>query len=324
MIHAEVEREQHARVAESLRLAAEARDGLNSEPETALLISWEALLTDRNEVTESTFRAAVDNSPAPTTVLRGPVAEGYSSSGFAGQAGLPWGLNRTGDLQVWEPDGAVHGRATLPKGEAVRSELEPAAAGVPGADALIAVHGRTVQLLSLDGETTFSLDLGPGAERTRKFGSNLEINGRGRCAILCRDVVFVVDGAREGALRLLTTVPVSGNLEEAFADRGHVNAPHKCRISPDGRQLLTQDLNSTIVWRDGRFSAYLRPPSGSFMDCASYRTISSPQERAQAAPTCGTAASPSSLRSPERAISGCSASRRTDAGSPRRRATAAS
>src|SRR4030095_6021120 len=61
----EQERQQALRVSESLRLATEARQSLSREPATALRVAWEAVLWDRNELSEAVFRETLARMPAP-------------------------------------------------------------------------------------------------------------------------------------------------------------------------------------------------------------------------------------------------------------------
>lgn len=66
---AEAAREKAQQVAESLRLASEAREATQTEPETAFLVAWEALLRDRNELTDAVFREALERLPASVKIL---------------------------------------------------------------------------------------------------------------------------------------------------------------------------------------------------------------------------------------------------------------
>jgi len=75
------ERQQALRVSESLRLAMEAREGHRTEPETALRVAWEAVLWDRNELSQTVYREALSRMPAPFQLLR---KESESARGVAG------------------------------------------------------------------------------------------------------------------------------------------------------------------------------------------------------------------------------------------------
>jgi WD40 repeat protein len=104
----ERERQRALRLSESLRLASEARAATAAEPQTALLVAWEALLRDHNELSEAVFREALERLPSPVRVLRScdspRVTLGFLSDGTI-YASAP----ELGTIELWDVSGASIG-----------------------------------------------------------------------------------------------------------------------------------------------------------------------------------------------------------------------
>ncbi len=88
-VHEEADRRAHEqqvrqalRVSESLRLATEARQAAAREPATALRVAWEAVLWDRNELSEGVFRETLARLPAPVRVIGESDRLGKGSFGY--------------------------------------------------------------------------------------------------------------------------------------------------------------------------------------------------------------------------------------------------
>jgi WD40 repeat protein/energy-coupling factor transporter ATP-binding protein EcfA2 len=152
----EREREQAVRISESLRLASEVRSASEVKPETALLVAWEALLWDRNELSEAVFRDALDRIPAPMPVLRPPQGGSTrrTSAGFVADGAAIFAVGADeGDAVVWDSDGTPLGSFAIPGSQ------KTAAAAVPGLRALMTYRDRLVRLHALDGQVISELAL---------------------------------------------------------------------------------------------------------------------------------------------------------------------
>ena len=128
----EREREQAVRISESLRLASEARTASQVEPETALLVAWEALLWDRNELSEAVFRDAQTGCPHLCR-CSGPTPGGFVAADH-GRLRSRWCgcLHRPtsmGDAVIWDTDGTLSGASPSP---APMTRRPPAFPGLRG------------------------------------------------------------------------------------------------------------------------------------------------------------------------------------------------
>ena len=97
---------QAQRVSESLRLAMEAQQAAVREPTTACRLAWEAVLWDRNELSEGVFRESLDRLPAPVKVIArsegGKLSAGYGDHGsFIFAASY-----EASSIATWRSDGA--------------------------------------------------------------------------------------------------------------------------------------------------------------------------------------------------------------------------
>ncbi|WP_255795354.1 WD40 repeat domain-containing protein [Mycobacteroides abscessus] len=100
------DREEAREAAESLRLASEARQIVAAEPAIALLVAWEALLRDQNELAELVFREALDLLPAVVEVIRPQDYAAYPNAISAGfvDAGTIFIANRRGEIKLGSID----------------------------------------------------------------------------------------------------------------------------------------------------------------------------------------------------------------------------
>jgi WD40 repeat protein/V8-like Glu-specific endopeptidase len=109
-------RQRALQVAESLRLASEARQAIAAEPEVAFLVAWEAVLRDRNELSEAVFRESLDSMPAI-------VQELYEADrtavfvGFADARTIFISEQRTGTLVIGNVDNFVPNALPIPGGD---------------------------------------------------------------------------------------------------------------------------------------------------------------------------------------------------------------
>lgn len=142
----EHQRQLAIRVSESLRLAMQARESLSAEPETALLVAFEGLLWDRNELTEAVFRDALDRMPAPVRVLRPP--GGMSRRVGCTVSGIIFSPEGDRQVRTWDRDG---------------QELEPLPISSTNGE-VTAMPNLDVLLSFADG-VFYAYDLGDGVSR---------------------------------------------------------------------------------------------------------------------------------------------------------------
>src|SRR5262249_39402980 len=153
---------QALRVSESLRLATEARQSVDREPETALRVAWEAALWDRNEMSEAVFRETLARMPAPVQSLyEGGELEtvGFGAQGSYVYAAGGSGYGRFSSrerpawIATWRDDGTRIGRFD------VAGDGNWNVAPAPSVRTLIVVRGGRLSLLDLGGRPLCEVDL---------------------------------------------------------------------------------------------------------------------------------------------------------------------
>jgi WD40 repeat protein len=144
---------QALRVSEALRLAMEARQAAVREPTTAFRLAWEAVLWDRNELSEGVFRESLDRLPAPVKVIAwsegGKLSAGYGADGSS----IFTAFYERSSIATWRFDGTPVGRFDVP------DEGPWAIATAPGRPALLVGRGGCLSLLDLEGRRLASLAL---------------------------------------------------------------------------------------------------------------------------------------------------------------------
>ena len=156
----EQQRQQALRVSESLRLSVEARQALGPEPETSLRVAWEAVLWDRNEVSETVFREALKRMPASVQLLCpgdssvGRMTMGYGTDGSfvytVSEHGTSWNQGR---VETWRSNGPRIGRFDL------SGTGRWAVAAAPDRQALLVGRDGRISLLDLTGRLLAAIAL---------------------------------------------------------------------------------------------------------------------------------------------------------------------
>lgn len=260
----EQERLQSLRVSESLRLASEAREASVQEPETAFLVAWEAVLWDRNEVSEAVFRETLNRLPASVMILRPGSGNLYISAGFAGNGMTLFAADtRNGAVSVWELDGRPLSRFV------VSGDGTMAIAALPGRSELITCRGQIARLHSVDGRILHELPLDPSPP---KASDGLAISVAADCTCLIHAhgkgwLIHVGEG-RDRLLRLMRSLDFvwlpsrTGEMPTEQDWDGPFHQPFSrildATIKQDGQMLLTQGSDSVRVWNtDGTLRAAL-------------------------------------------------------------------
>jgi WD40 repeat protein len=258
----EVERQRAVQVSESLRLASEAREAIRAEPETALLVAWEGLLWDRNELSETVFREAIRRLPAAVVVLR-PPRDGTSkwiSSGFAANGDAVFAVGvKDGIVESWRADDVAIGRFELPGGGGC------AAVAAPGLRALVTYRAGVVRLHALDGEVL-------GEEPLEGAPQDADPLWDGISFRTASDVCFLRCAHRGWLLRIeprLAGVRLVRAL--SFQAKGYDEMLHDpigrvlgSALDGSGQRMLTfaHDRTTRIWAADGSLQAVLSDPEG--------------------------------------------------------------
>ncbi len=128
----ELQRQQALRVSESLRLATEAREAVEREPATAMRVAWEAVLWDRNELSEAVFREALGCMSAPVKVVcrdaklwRRNLEYATDGSFFCIPSSADFTGTRGGWIETRHRNGDLIARFTLPDEGAWSAAIAP-------------------------------------------------------------------------------------------------------------------------------------------------------------------------------------------------------
>jgi WD40 repeat protein len=262
----ERERQQAVRVSESLRLASEARESSDVEPEIALLVAWESLLWDRNEVSEAIFRDTLSRMPSPVVILRRPREDfPFPSTGFVGSGNVVFAASLgNGDIDVWDARGIGIGHYSIPGSGPF------AAAAVPGHTALVTYRERVVRLHALNMQVLHQLALTSGLKDKWPRDIDLQIEKDGTCLLHHEGQawVFVVERDRN-QLRFIRPLlfkvekyrsqsDLDGPLHDPFAN------VFRASLDPSGKRVLTEGSDSARVWDiEGNLQAVLKDSEGS-------------------------------------------------------------
>lgn len=159
----EQQRQQAIRVSESLRLATEARQSADREPETAMRVAWEAALWDRNEMSDSVFRETVAQMPAPVLRLHEGGRHDLEKIGCGSDGAQSWFYAAGGNgshrfssdehaawIATWRDDGVRIGRFGI-AGDGTW-DVAPA----PSGRRLIVARDGRLSLLDLAGRVLFT------------------------------------------------------------------------------------------------------------------------------------------------------------------------
>jgi Novel STAND NTPase 1/Trypsin-like peptidase domain len=205
----EQERQQALRVSESLRLASEARQVIQAEPDTAFLVAWEAVLRDRNELTESVFRETLSKLPAPVRILLPASERRRVSAGFVGRGDAVFaGDIDNGAVGIWGLDGTRVSRFTV-EGSGVM-----AVASAPGVNLLFTWRDQVLRLHRIDGTILNELPL--AEDRSKESISqdlSLSVTQAGTCLVHVGGRGWIVMIDRDGnTLRLLHSLTFTSDV----------------------------------------------------------------------------------------------------------------
>ena len=270
----EQQRQQAMRVSESLRLATEARQSVDREPETAMRVAWEAVLWDRNEMSEAVFRETLARMPAPVQRLYEggrlnveKIGCGDTGSYFYAAGGSGCGYfssrERPAWIATWRDDGTRIGRFDV-AGDG-RWDVAPA----PSDRKLIVVRSGRLSLLDLSGRVLCTVDL---PEWTKEEYSEPE------CRLLVSGLQGLVQqgerawlfeiGSGADDVRILCTFRWVGDRVSADRD-DRLHRPYSTvtdvAFDVDGRRALSNSSDGTArCWTlDGTLLATLEPDAAS-------------------------------------------------------------
>ena len=216
----EREREQALRFSESVRLASDARAAAQTEPETAFLVAWEALLRDRNELSETVFRETLSLRPAAVKVLRPPRSPVVA--GFAGDDAV-FSIDQGGNVEVHDLGGAGVGAYLVEgSGTTVLAAFHPPTGG------LLTYRGGVLWLHELGGAEAGRLEL-PGAPTGTVQWRDLTVAGDGRVLVHLDDEAWLVE-VTPGGLELVWTMRFVDRVWDERDPRLH--APTPCSSTP--------------------------------------------------------------------------------------------
>lgn len=230
---AEESKAQALEVADSLRLATEALDALDEEPQTALLVAWEAILRNRNELSERAFRECLDLMSAATTDVVHGVTGHLVGGGFV-----------SADT-VFATDGR---RLTLCP---IYSDGDTVTVEVPGDGDLeveayrdgavvLAYRDGVLRLYDVRGEVLCQIVL-QGQDDQTMYGNSWQ-------SLSCADNgLCLVHHADRG---WLVAVSVEPNPDLVIQHRFHFpDSANRARIDPTGAFIVTTSLfDETRVW----------------------------------------------------------------------------
>lgn len=249
---AEESKAQAVEVADSLRLATEALDALDEEPQTALLVAWEAILRNRNELSERAFRECLDLMSAATTDVVHVVAlssHGFLSGGGFVSADTVFAAEGLGRLTLCPIDG---GGDTVTVEVPGRGDLE--AEAYRNGAVVLAYRDGVLRLYDVRGEALCQVALqGQGDQNI--YGSSWQ-------SLSCADNgLCLVHHADRG---WLVSVSVEPNPDLVIQQRFHFpDAANRARIDPTGAFIVTTSLfDETRVWApDGEMIVELARPA---------------------------------------------------------------
>lgn len=249
---AEESKAQALEVADSLRLATEALDALNEEPQTALLVAWEAILRNRNELSERAFRECLDLMSAATTDVVHVVAlssHGFLSSGGFASADTVFAADGRGCLTLCPIDGDSDTVAVEVPG---RGDLDVEA--YRNGAAMLAYRGGVLRLYDVRGEALCQVALHDQDDQKiyRSSWQSLSCADNGLCMVHHADRGWLV------------SVSVEPNPDLVIQHRFHFpDSANRACIDPTGAFIVTMSLfDQTRVWApDGEMIVELARPA---------------------------------------------------------------
>jgi WD40 repeat protein len=262
----ERERERALQVSESLRLASEAREAAEREPETAFLVAWEALLRDRNELSEAVFRVTLDRMPAPVQALW-PANSGRETPDFTADGRWVFALDQAGGaLELWRVGDGERGRVPVP------GTGEFLAAVVPGSDRIVSYRGESLRLHAPDTGTVAELEpFGAGSVDVIYSDLTASRDGR-RCVVHLEDRAWLVE-LDEAGLRLLAAYALQAPRVVEWDGVRHQpgSTVFAARLDREGRTILTEGSDGVCLWDDdgevrARLSGAESPASAAILD----------------------------------------------------------
>jgi hypothetical protein len=224
-------------------------------------VAWEALLWDRNELTEAAFREALTRTPAAVKILRPPSNNLYISAGFGGDGTLLFAADtRTGAVATWTTDGNPVGRFQVPGAGSL------AIAALPSRNEILTFRDEVVRLHKPNGAIVDALTLEPPCEE-RTDGPNISVAADCVCLIHAGGQGWLVQVDRD-LLRLIRhLVFVWSETESSPPSRRRRNKPldrwgpfhpplsrvFMATLDGEGQTILTQGSDSARLWRiDGK------------------------------------------------------------------------
>jgi WD40 repeat protein len=244
----ERERERALRTSESLRLASEAREATDAEPETAMLVAWEALLRDHNELSEAVFREALEHLPAPVRMLRQADGSGVALHLLA-DGTICAAATEEGSVEFWtrsgEPDGSFHavGPGTM------------MVSAIPGSARLLTYRDEVLRLQDRSGKIVDSCKI-PDAPPGRSYVSwgGLSVAENGTCLVHVEKQAWLVAVSTDSLtfLRTLNFIAEFPEDRERWEWDETLHQPMsrlmRATLEHHGEVILTEGDDGLRVW----------------------------------------------------------------------------
>ena len=252
----EQERQQALSISESLRLASEARQVMQPEPDTALLVAWEAVLRNRNEITEGIFREALSGMPAPTKILW-PIS-GYwdVNVGFTSNGDYIFTTHdKMGSIDIWDIEGSHVSRFTVP------GSGDMTAVSVPCASRLLTCRDYILRLYGTDGSVLDELALIENVSDDSTFDKvGLSVTETGICLAYLDDRSWIIEIDPAGrSMQLLRSITFTSE-DERTALYNQSSGIFAVRIDRQAQNILTEAVRAAAgLWTlDGSLRAVLQ------------------------------------------------------------------
>jgi WD40 repeat protein len=256
------EYERAVKLSDSLRLASDAREIAGDHPDLALLVSWEALLRDRNQLSETVFRESLEGLSATVDVL-GRLDSSAPGETLVVTHGAIFVAAEDGVIESWSSMGAPRPKIALP-GEGVTTIARL------GKDGLLSYRDRTVRIHNTAGDVLSEVALlgaPPGDSSGFPSPRHLSVAADGTCLIQDGSQGWIVTTA--GGMELERHLRFVGEYtdEAPFVDDEHLHDPaanlFRATLDRDGQTILTEASDGARVWnRDGTLRGILGDHTG--------------------------------------------------------------
>jgi len=245
----EREREIAQNVSESIRLAIEARQTVETEPETAFLLAWEALWRDHNEFSDAAFRLTLGTRPAAVQRLRQDEDNDGGEAGFSSDGDVIYAsADRSGVIEFWTRSGTPIRTLELP------GEGDTLIARRPGAQRLYSYRDGTLRLHADDGTILGELPVSGGPSERGFGGYGLSVSGDGRGLVHLDNAAWLFE-TQNDELHLTRTVNFVADWDPEQDDGWDetlyppIARVFGCQLDASGSMIVTDSPQSGVrLW----------------------------------------------------------------------------